>query len=189
MHNYPKAIEEQFKDRYSYSFDTMPGTFVDAMMNEPEFPLQHVFVKQKWVTHESHIPWLVLDVPEFDWKKCYDEAMAVYDDAIQHRSNDYDENDPDDYGHRGWRSLTLHGLHKHISQHWDAKDVRDAGYVFENEYEARNAYGWTEIADKCPTTVEMIKSMPGYQMFDRVRFMYLEPQDILLLTKIWNIIN
>ena len=32
-----------------------------------------------------------------------------------------------DYGHRGWRSLTLHGLGKHISQHWDSKDVREAG--------------------------------------------------------------
>ena len=87
--------------------------------------------------------------------------MAVYDEAIQHRSNDYDENDPDDYGHRGWRSLTLHGLGKHVSQHWDSKDVREAGYVYENEQEARKAYHWTEIADKCPKTVEMIKSIPG----------------------------
>ena len=70
--------------------------------------------------------WLVLDLPEFDWKACYDEAMAVYDEAIQHRKNDYDESNPDDYGHRGWRSLTLHGLGKHVSQHWDSKDVIEA---------------------------------------------------------------
>ena len=171
--DYPKAIEEHFKDRYSYSFDTMPSAFVDAMMNEPEFPPTARFRKQKWVTHEASLPWLVLDVPEFDWKKCYDEAMAVYDEAIQHRSNDYDENDPNDYGHRGWRSLTLHGLHKHVSQHWDAKDVREAGFVFEDERAARAAYGWTEIADKCPTTVEKIKSNPGYKTYDRVLIMYL----------------
>ena len=33
-------------------------------------------------------------------------------------------------------------------------------YVYENEQEARKAYHWTEIADKCPKTVEMIKSIP-----------------------------
>ena len=125
--NYPKIIEQEFKDRFSYSFDTVPGAFIDAIFNEPKFPEQARFRKAKWVTHESKIQRLVLDVPEFDWKACYDEAMAVYDEAIQHRSNDYDENDPDDYGHRGWRSLTLHGLGKHVSQHWDSKDVREAG--------------------------------------------------------------
>ena len=109
--------------------------------------------------------------------------MAVYDEAIQHRSNDYDENDPDDYGHRGWRSLTLHGLGKHVSQHWDSKDVREAGYVYENEQEARKAYHWTEIADKCPKTVEMIKSIPWYQSFDRVRYMYLEPRGFITTTQ------
>ena len=171
-YQYPNIINEVFKDRHSYSFDTVPGSFVDAFGNEPRFPETAKFRKAKWITHESKIPWLVLDLPEFDWKACYDEAMSVYDEAIQHRSNDYDENDPNDYGHRGWRSLTLHGLGKHISQHWDAKDVVEAGFKFNNEDEARKAYHWTEIADKCPKTVEMIKSIPGYFTYDRVRYMF-----------------
>mgnify|MGYP006414604945 FL=1 len=175
MVEYPKAILDEFKDRNSYSFDTMPGSFVDAMMEEPRFPPSARFRQAKWVTHESGIPWLKLDVPEFDWNACYNEAMAVYDEAIQHRKNDYDENNPDDYGHRGWRSLTLHGLGKHVSQHWDSKDVAAAGFVYADEREARAAYHWTEIADKCPETVKMIKSIPGYRTFDRVRYMYLEP--------------
>ena len=174
-YQYPNIINEVFKDRHGYSFDTVPGTFIDAIFNEPKFPETAKFRKAKWITHESKIPWLVLDLPEFDWKACYDEAMSVYDEAIQHRSNDYDENDPNDYGHRGWRSLTLHGLGKHISQHWDAKDVVEAGFKFNNEDEARKAYHWTEIADKCPKTVEMIKSIPGYFTYDRVRYMFLEP--------------
>ena len=131
----------------------------------------------------------MLDVPEFDWNACYNEAMSVYDEAIQHRSNDYDENDPDDYGHRGWRSLTLHGLGKHVSQHWDSKDVREAGYVYENEQEARKAYHWTEIADKCPKTVEMIKSIPGIKHLIEFVTCILNQEVLLHHTKIWNIIN
>ena len=173
--SYPNIIEEVFKDRHSYSFDTVPDAFVDAMGNEPRFPESARFRKVKWISHESGIPWLVLDVPEFDWKACYDEALAVYDEAIQHRKNDYDESNPDDYGHRGWRSLTLHGLGKHVSQHWDSKDVKAMGFDFKSEEEVREAYHWTEIADKCPKTVDMIKSIPGYMSFDRVRYMYLEP--------------
>jgi len=173
--NYPNIIEEVFKDRNSYSFDTVPSAFIDAIFNEPKFPESARFRKAKWISHESGIPWLELDVPEFDWKACWGEAMAVYNEAIQHRKNDYDESNPDDYGHRGWRSLTLHGLGKHVSQHWDSKDVKAMGFDFKSEEEVREAYHWTEIADKCPKTVEMIKSIPGYMSFDRVRYMYLEP--------------
>ena len=115
--------------------------------------------------------------------------MAVYDEAIQHRSNDYDENDPDDYGHRGWRSLTLHGLGKHVSQHWDSKDVREAGYVYENEQEARKAYHWTEIADKCPKTVEMIKSIPDISHLIEFVICILNQEVLSHHTKIWNIIS
>lgn len=174
-HEYPKTIKDTFVDRNTNVATEQPEVFKDAIQNEPRFPPTAKFRQAKWVTHESGIPWLKLDVPEFDWQKCYDEAMSVYDEAIQHRKNDYDENNPDDYGHRGWRSLTLHGIHKHVSQHWDSKDVVAAGFVYADEREAREAYGWTEIAEKCPETTAMIKSIPGYQMFDRVRFMYLEP--------------
>jgi len=55
MVEYPKTIEETFRDRNSYSFDTMPGSFVDAMMNEPRFPPSARFRQAKWVTHESGI--------------------------------------------------------------------------------------------------------------------------------------
>ena len=135
------------------------------------------FRKTKWITHESY-PWLVLDVPEFDWNACYNGQclfmMRLFSivQMITMRMTQM-------IGHRGWRSLTLHGLGKHVSQHWDSKDVREAGYVYENEQEARKAYHWTEIADKCPKTVEMIKSIPGYQAFDRVRYMYLEPRGFI----------
>jgi hypothetical protein len=170
---YPKTIEETFKDRSIRN--TVSQATLDAKSLDPQFPDTARFRKVKWITHESDIPWLVLDTPEFDWEACYQEAMAVRHEAVQHRPNDYDENDPDDYGHRGWSSLTLHGLAKDVSQHWDSKDVIAKGYNFKDDLEARAAYHWTEIADKCPKTVEMIKSIPGYMSFDRVRFMYLEP--------------
>ena len=54
--NYPKIIEQEFKDRFSYSFDTVTGSFIDAIFNEPKFPEQARFRKTKWITHESGIP-------------------------------------------------------------------------------------------------------------------------------------
>ena len=59
-YQYPNIINEVFKDRHSYSFDTVPGSFVDAFGSEPRFPETAKFRKAKWVTHESKIPWLVL---------------------------------------------------------------------------------------------------------------------------------
>ena len=37
-YQYPNIINEVFKDRHGYSFDTVPGSFVDAFGNEPRFP-------------------------------------------------------------------------------------------------------------------------------------------------------
>lgn len=172
-HQYPEIITNIYNDIEHRP--TLSEAEVSARDLDPQFPESARFRKVKWITHESSIPFLVLNTPEFDWKECYNEAMAVYDEAIQHRPNDYDENDPTDYGHRGWSSLTLHGLAKDVSQHWDSKDVIAKGYNFKNDLEAKAAYHWTEIADKCPKTVEMINKIPGYSSFDRVRFMYLEP--------------
>ena len=49
-YQYPNIINEVFKDRQDYSFDTVPGSFVDEMN---EFPETAKFRKAKWITHSK----------------------------------------------------------------------------------------------------------------------------------------
>ena len=89
------------------------------------------------------------------------ECQAVDDLYFNHRSQDVKNG----YGHRGWQSLTLHGIDKHKTEHYTQ-------YGFNNLEEAN--YHWTDAADLVPNLTSFLKSLP-YKLFDRVRIMRLAP--------------
>jgi hypothetical protein len=82
--------------------------------------------------------------------------------AVDHRSS---------YG-SGWQSLTLHGE----KPHWTEAIDQYPGYKHIKDWE--HEYHWTEIAERCPLTVEYIKSLP-FSKLHRVRFMLLRPGGLI----------
>lgn len=97
---------------------------------------------------------------DFDADLLLKECLSVDDLFFDHRSQDKTGS----YGHRGWKSLTLHGIDKHKTEHFTK-------YGFTSLDEAK--YHWTDICDKVPNLAEFLKSLP-YNKFDRVRIMKLE---------------
>jgi len=108
----------------------------------------------------SDWPWAPMDV-ELDYNKVHNELETLDPYFISHRDLD----NSGGYGHAGWSGLTLHGI---ASDKTEAHDQ----YGFKTEEEAN--YHWTDICDKAPYIVDMIKSLP-YSKFSRVRIMRLAP--------------
>ena len=106
--------------------------------------------------HNSGLPWLKMDwtIPH---QEMLSEATALYDYFTEHRWNQ---------GHRGWKSLALHGLRAAATQGWEL-------YGYEREEDA--PYDWTWVADRCPVTTAWIKSLSEYGNLHRVRYMLMEP--------------
>jgi hypothetical protein len=98
---------------------------------------------------------------DFDSSDLLTECESVLDLYIDHRAADKRGS----YGHRGWQSLTLHGIDKHKTEHY----VR---YGFSSLEEA--GYHWTDACDRLPKLTSFLKSLP-YKVFDRVRIMRLAP--------------
>lgn len=102
---------------------------------------------------------LKLDLP-VPYKEMATEAQALRSKFILYREND-------EYAHKGWWSLPIHGLGLDKPASWDAY-----GYASPNE--AAKDLHWTEIAEQCPVTVNWLKNVFPSQRFGRVRFMLLE---------------
>lgn len=97
----------------------------------------------------------------FDTSLLLQECQGVDDLYFNHRSQDKKSG----YGHRGWQSLTLHGIDKHKTEHYTK-------YGFNSLEEAN--YHWTEACDRVPHLVNFLKALP-FKVFDRVRIMRLAP--------------
>lgn len=135
------------------------------------------FIRQ-WRAHEPAVPLLVdpsakdirrslgylplklpFDVPH---EEMLAEARALRDFYVYHRSSGH---------HRGWRSLALHGLssvHTQGHEQYGYQDARDA------------PYGWTDISRFCPVSTRFFRDIFGYDRYERVRFMLLEPGGYIL---------
>jgi hypothetical protein len=111
----------------------------------------------RWICTESNCPSLLLSI-YVPFKDIQVEVANLLDDFVKHRG---------DY-HPGWFSITLHGVSKHITNHWS-----DDEYAKYN-WQAMPLHTWTEIEKDCPITVEWLKSLP-FDTFSRVRFMLLQP--------------
>lgn len=98
---------------------------------------------------------------EFDAETFQSECKGVDDLYFDHRAEDQTSG----YGHRGWQSLTLHGIDKHKTKHF-------VHYGFKNFDEA--GYHWTDACEKVPKLCRFLQSLP-YTRFHRVRIMRLAP--------------
>lgn len=108
----------------------------------------------------SDWPWAPMDV-ELDRTKVHNELDTLDPYFTMHRDLD----NTGGYGHAGWSGITLHGID------YDKTESHEQ-YGFNTEEEAN--YHWTDICDKAPYIVNMIKSLP-YSKFNRVRIMRLNP--------------
>jgi len=89
------------------------------------------------------------------------ECRAVDEYFCFHRSLDKKKG----YGHTGWKSLTLHGIDKHKTEHYTR-------YGFNSLEEAN--YQWTDICNHVPNLYAFLSNLP-FKLFDRVRIMRLDP--------------
>jgi len=74
------------------------------------------------------------------------------------------------YSHRGWQSVTLHGISYDKTEHFDR-------YGFETEAEA--SYIWTEVCEYLPAVTSFLKNLE-YSKYSRVRLMKLAPQGYIM---------
>jgi len=98
---------------------------------------------------------------DFDQSLLLSECQAVDDLYFNHRSQDKKKG----YGHRGWQSLTLHGIGPHKTEHYTK-------YGFDSLEAA--GYHWTEVCERVPNLQKFLSALP-YRVFDRVRIMRLAP--------------
>jgi len=114
-----------------------------------------------WIVNESGLPWLKLDI-QFNYESMLKEAIALKDRFVKHR----DEDGIVGYRHKGWRSLSIHGISAEKTNHYE-----QYGYKSNQE----TPYRWTEISGLCPNTVSFFKNVFPFSSYYRVRFMLLEP--------------
>jgi Aspartyl/Asparaginyl beta-hydroxylase len=102
----------------------------------------------------------------FDTDILLEECRSVDHLFFNHRSLDKKSG----YGHRGWQSLTLHGLDKHKTEHYTK-------YGFSSLEEAN--YHWTDVCELVPNLYRCLSNLP-FKLFDRVRIMKLAPKGYIM---------
>lgn len=125
-----------------------------------------MIINYNWITKESNIPWLPLDI-ELPYSKILEEASTIKDLFISHRDKDLKGN----YSHKGWRSICIHGIDEYKTNHYT-----QYGYKSNEE----TPYKWTSIAEKCLETTKWLKNIFPMDQYYRVRFMLLEPGGFIL---------
>jgi hypothetical protein len=113
-----------------------------------------------WILKNSGLPWLELNLEVPD-QQILQEANQCYKQAVEHRSDD--KLFGQIYSNQGWKSVCIYGESSSITHQTSGKKQ------------------WTEIADKCPHTVEWIKQ--HWNIDDttgRIRFMWLDPGGYIL---------
>lgn len=90
------------------------------------------------------------------------EAKSLRTGFVSHREGG---------NHRGWRSLCLHGLSSVHTENHDRYGYTDR---------ASAPYGWTDISKFCPVSTKFFQEQFGYDEYDRIRFMLLEPGGYIL---------
>lgn len=98
---------------------------------------------------------------DFDISAALTECRALEPLYCDHRSEDRTCG----YEHRGWQSLTLHGIDKHKTKHF-------THYGFTSFEDA--GYHWTDVCSQAPTLCNFLRALP-YARFHRVRIMKLAP--------------
>jgi hypothetical protein len=133
----------------------------DARLIQPNFN-RPKDLSYDWVMNRSDWPWLFLDL-QVPYEEMLEEAKALESEFVPHRR--YDEGAG--YGHRGWKSICVHGLSATQTENYSAYGHASLDSA---------PYKWTEIADQCPITVKFLKETFPFERYYRVRFMWLEPR-------------
>ena len=106
-----------------------------------------------WVTWESKYPWLklMIDAP---FKEMLEEAKNIKHLFVEHRT-DYSQ---------GWKSVCLHGIDDYVTS-----VPEDHGFSKDTKRD------WTNASAECPITTNYFKNQFPFNVYDRVRFMLIEP--------------
>ena len=111
--------------------------------------------------YRSDWPWVPVDpFPNWNQRRVEEELQRVDSLFVPHRANDKIHS----YSHEGWSALTLHGISRDKTEHFDR-------YGFKTEEEAN--YHWIENIP-CPYIIDLIKKLP-FKSFSRVRIMKVAP--------------
>lgn len=129
----------------------------DIVYQYPAIP-ESATDKFEWIMTESDAPWLELTDIVAPYADMLEEARALKDRFVYHRS--------DEDGHQGWRSIAVHGI---------ASDKTGSAQSYGLDPKTAK-YDWTDIADQCPVTVNFFKNIFPYRRYDRLRFMLLDPK-------------
>lgn len=106
---------------------------------------------------ETTAKYLTLDIP-VPYIGMLAEAQALKSRFTEHRG---------DGEHKGWKSLTIHGLDENKHENWDE-------YGYATAADAANDFKWTTAAKDCPVTVDFLLNVFPSKKYGRVRFMLLE---------------
>ena len=135
--------------------------WADPYTYQPEPASPNEGFDAEWITHESGVPWLELDIGIPRHEDMVEEALACLDLFVSHRGADS----------WGWQSCCLHGI--------DSQSTRSPGhYGFADDENA--PYKWTELAERCPVTTAFLKRLLKFRNIFRVRFMLLKPMGYIL---------
>lgn len=112
----------------------------------------------RWIYEESDIPWLELDI-DVPHEAMYQEALGVAHMTIsQNYKTLFDEDREQTPPQTGWDTVCVHGLEGD-----PFKFDRATEYGYPDEDEA--PYGWTEVADQCPTIKAFLESLPYAKLY------------------------
>lgn len=108
---------------------------------------------RQWATWESKYPWLklMIDAP---FKDMLEEAKKIKHLFVEHRT-DYSQ---------GWKSVCLHGVDDYVTS-----IPEDHGFTKDTKRD------WTNASTKCPITTNYFKNEYPINVYDRIRFMLIEP--------------
>jgi hypothetical protein len=155
----PKSVQGFFNDgEATWTVDFKKETI-------PEFENNSEMVK--WILFKSGWPYLPLILPGAPFEKMLAEAQALEDLFVGHRQDQIDfEN-----SHRGWRSICLHGEAWNKTGYWTSYPENAGKRVEEVKFD------WCpEITERCPETTRYFRDVFPNNSFQRLRYMWLEPQ-------------
>jgi len=121
-------------------------------LNFPLTPLPNgtLAYQARWVL-TCGLPWLEISNFNLPYKEMYTEAATLKDMYVEHR--------PD--SGNGWYSLAVHGISHDKTNIAETYGLQSSTAI----------YDWTEITDRCPTTVNFFKNILPHNKYQRLRFM------------------
>lgn len=157
----PKIIQEFFAEDINsqWSWDFKKQTI-------PAFEKDYQLVD--WIIHKSGWPYMPLVLPGAPFETMLKEALALEDLFVSHRTH---PNENPEYANLGWKSICLHGESWEKTNHWE--------FYEDNKGKTQSdiVYQWCgEIVERCPETTRYFKEEFPNHKYQRLRYMWLDPQ-------------